>query len=502
LSRKTVIVLASLVVLGVILVILNYVAENKLSKALDSVLVEAGASYEDLDVNLLGRSVELKQVRLKRAGKTVEVSTIQVDDIGVIEYLRTGNIEIEELLIDDLRFLVDNGKKDTVASKPSGEKSKFKENISIEKLRLQNAEVRMIRKDSADKLYSKFSIFELQKVKIDSNTIKTAVPFEYEQYKFQNDSLFFEINDLHTLSVESMNAENGHFEVVALKMLPRYSKAEHQQHIPYEKDRYDFSLPNIQLKNLTWSFKNDTLHLFNPYTEINRFNLKIYRDKLQPDDPRQKPLYSEVIRNLPIKIAFDSIVLQEGYILYEERTQTSRPPGSVDFGNFDASIYNFTNIGMEKPDFPKTEIDVQTRLFERAPLNVHWEFDISDAADRFQISGNMADIASAQINEFLKPAMNVTASGSIEDLDFNFSGNDDSGSGDMQLSYNDFKVEVLKRDGSKKNGFLSAIANLVIDNTTSEDKKYNDVQVTRDKKKSFWNYLWLFIRNGAIKTLI
>ncbi|MDT0689275.1 hypothetical protein RM549_05730 [Salegentibacter sp. F188] len=496
------IIAGSLVLLGVILIILNQVAESKLKNAVDAALAEAGGSYEDINVNLLGGSVEANEVKLKLEEKTVEASAIQLDGIGIIEYLRTGNIEIGEIIINDPRFVVDNGKKDTVTEKSSEKDKKFKENISIENVKLTNAEIRILQKDSTDKLYSKFSNFELQKVKIDSNTIKAAIPFKFEQYKLQNDSLFFQLNDLHTLTAENINAENGHFEVVALKMLPRYNKEEHQQQIPYEKDRYNFSFSSIELKDLSWSIENDTLHLLNPYMEVNEPNMEIYRDKLQPDDPRGKDLYSKTIRELPVKIKFDSIALKDGYIVYEENTRPSRPAGAVDFSNFDATIYNFTNIGMDKPDFPKTEIDVQTLLFENAPLKVHWEFDVSNLADRFQISGNLGSLASTQIDEFLKPAMNVTTSGSIEDMQFNFSGNDDIGSGDLRLSYKDFKVEVLKDDGTEKNSFLSAIANLVIDNTTSEDREFKDVEVERNKKKSFWNFLWLFIRDGAIKTLI
>lgn len=501
-SRKFLIVIASIVFLGIIMVILNLVAENKIKNALDSFIAEEGGSYENLDVNILGGSVEVKQVKLNFSEKTMEASAVELDGIDIIKYLRTGNIEIGELFIKDPRLLVDNGQKDTVVKKPSEGTSEFEQNILIENVKLTNAEVRILQNDSVDKLYSKFSNIGLQKLKIDQKTLKEPIPFEFKEYNLQNDTLFFQLNDLHTITTKSIKAENGHFEVVALKMLPNFSKSEHQQHIPYEKDRYNFSFSNIQLQNLTWSFKNDTLHLFNPYLKIEEPNLEVYRDKLPPDDPRQKVLYSQTIRSLPVKIKFDSIVLKNGYILYEERTRASRPPGAVDFSNVDATIYNFTNIGMNEPDFPKTEIDVQSFIFEKAPLKVHWEFDVSNLADRFQISGNMGTLASAQIDEFLTPAMNVSTTGSIEDMHFNFTGNDDSGSGDMQISYKDFKVEVLKEDGTEKNSFFSAIANLVINNTTSEERDYKDVEVTRNKKKSFWNYLWLFIRDGAIKTLL
>lgn len=99
--------------------------------------------------------------------------------------------------------------------------------------------------------------------------------------------------------------------------------------------------------------------------------------------------------------------------------------------------------------------------------------------------------------------MNIEVQGRIQSLFYNFRGDHNQAAGDMRLQYSDFKVEVLKKDGSKKNSFLSDLANIVIRNNDNHEKlERKNIQAERDKTKSFWNYLWLFIRNGSLKSFL
>lgn len=65
-------------------------------------------------------------------------------------------------------------------------------------------------------------------------------------------------------------------------------------------------------------------------------------------------------------------------------------------------------------------------------------------------------------------------------------------------------MSVLNKKGNKKNGFLSAIANIFIskDSDKSEQEfRKGSGEVTRDKTKSFFNYLWLNAQKGLKSSL-
>ena len=299
----------------------------------------------------------------------------------------------------------------------------------------------------------------------------------------------------------SMNGDN--VLIRDFKILPKYSKAGHQKTISVEKDRYDLKIDSIQMNNFRWSVQNDSLKIQNSFTGIHSVNFQIYRDKLQPDDDTFKPLYSRMIRQLPILLQLDSVKVSNTYIQYEENIHPDREAGMVEFSNLNGSIKNITNINMNSEDFPRTIIDVNASFMKTAPLTVHWEFDISNKSDRFQINGEMGRLPAEQMNKFLKPAMNVEATGEILNMYFNFYGNNTQGSGDMRLEYKDFKVEVLRKDGKRKNKIISALANLIVKNKALNDKaNYKEISFTRDKTKSFWNYFWNLIKNGALKAFL
>jgi hypothetical protein len=82
-------------------------------------------------------------------------------------------------------------------------------------------------------------------------------------------------------------------------------------------------------------------------------------------------------------------------------------------------------------------------------ITLNWSFDVSNAMDEFQVNGRLGAIQADDINPFLIPAMSVEAEGKIESLYYDFYGNRNQANGNMQLSYRDFKVNILK-DGEQE----------------------------------------------------
>ena len=87
---------------------------------------------------------------------------------------------------------------------------------------------------------------------------------------------------------------------------------------------------------------------------------------------------------------------------------------------------------------------------------------------------------------------------------FTIDGNNTVSQVDLKINYDKFKINVLNKKGDKKNGFLSAIANVFVskDSDKSEgDFREGSGEVKRDKTKSFFNYLWLNAEKGLKSSL-
>ena len=55
----------------------------------------------------------------------------------------------------------------------------------------------------------------------------------------------------------------------------------------------------------------------------------------------------------------------------------------------------------------------------------------------------------------------------------------------------------------KRNKIISAIANVFVKNKALNEKAdQKNINYSRDKTKSFWNYFWNLIKNGALKAFL
>lgn len=497
-------ILVAIGLLALGLLILNNFLEKKIKTGIEKGLEESHTTYNKVDVKLLNRTAEVLKPSVNLKGKSLQVDALKLNDIHLWEYIVNKNIIIGELKITNpvvKIFNLQDQEKDSVRKKKT---SRFENNIEIKNVIVSGGSFQIFEKDSTQhRLFTKIRDVKMEQVKINAKTLKETVPFNYDLILLNADSIFYDLDKQHELVAGNFKIDNNQVLVKNLKIVPKFSKTEHQKTTPVEKDRYDLEIDSVSMKNFNWSLQNDSLKIQNSFTEITGVDFEIYRDKLQPDDTSFKPLYSKMIRELPILLNLDSIQVNKAYIRYEEKIHGDREPGVVEFSNLNGVIKNITNIGMDSKNFPKTIVDVNANFMKTAPLKVEWEFDISNKNDQFQFSGQMGRLGADQINNFLKPAMNVQASGKILDMYFNFYGNDTKGSGDMRLEYDSFKVEVLRKDARKKNKIISALANLIVQNEAlNEEANYKEISFTRDKTKSFWNYVWNLVKNGALKSFL
>ncbi|MFD1094242.1 hypothetical protein [Salegentibacter chungangensis] len=500
--KRTLYFLVALAVIAGLLIGANNFLEHKIKKGLEKSLTDSGTSYKKINVSLLGAMAEVEKAEFSKNGRVLKAKLIKLDDLDLWAYLTRKEIIIGELFLNspDIRIT-----KSEQAAKKDSSSGKLGKKVMIKSLKVKNGQFRLVKSDTskADQIFVSFPELEMRDINLNQKTLREPVPFDYRGYHFRSDSVYMRMNPQHDIYISNIDANKGALKLQNFKIVPKYNRIEFQKHIPYEKDRVELNISEIHLNDLSWSFRNDSLHFRNPLTRISDAKLRLYRNKLMPKDTRHKPMYSELIRNLPFKLELDSIRIRQSYIQYEELIDTSRQAGMLKFENLNASIYHLSNVGMSEETFPRTDVDVKTSFMGEAPLEVNWNMDVSDLNDRFRISGKMGRLSAAGMNEFLKPAMNIEAKGDIADMSFNYTGNNTVANGKMKLRYYDFKVEVLRKNSEKKNKILSAIANLFVNNeAVNEELVHKNIKVKRDKTKSFWNYFWKCIRAGALKSFL
>ena len=460
----------------------------------------SGLSYEDITVNVLSGNTSISNILLKRKGVRISASRVEVKDFSYSTYLRTGNIEIGLLELISPEVVV-NKSDTTVTSqvaKGDGERS-----LMVSKFRSIGGFLRVIENDSAaNSLFVSIKRIELEKVLFANKEKVGLLPFEHTFHYVESDSLYYDMNAWQSITVQHLKLTKD-LELSNFSILPKYSREQFDQIIPYEKDWIALKVENIIFKDLDLDKRNDSLFYKSPETIVENANLQIYRNKLVNEDTRIKPMYSQMLRELGVKLQLDSITVKNSKIVYEEKILESRPPAELSFHNINAGIKDLRNHNPGAEESPPTRIKAEAVFMGNSRLTLNWDFDVNSSLDEFHVSGRLAAIKAEAMNPFLKHAMNVETEGLIESLAYNFYGNRNSARGNMQMEYHDFKVQILKDGEEKRKSIITRLANLIIKNeAVNEDVTQENIEVERDKTKSFWNFLWLCIRDGALKTFL
>ncbi len=481
----------------------NKIAKQKIKAGIEQELLNSNVEYEDISVDIISGSSVVSRPSLKLGGAIIKSEELSVINLDYKEYFSNKKIVFDRIIFKKPEILITPS--DTLEDRDKDTSKKdFKEDIKIRHLVIQDGQLKISKNDTVkEDLYVSLKSMDIYDLHITKKSLRNKIPFRFREVSIESDSLFYSLDPEHELHVKNFQLDKGTLQMSDLRILPIFSKAEFDQRQNIEKDRFELKVPILNMKGFSWGFNGDKLQLESATTSFENAEFFVYRNKLLPDDTSIKPLYSRKLRELDTKLKFDSIQISNSSLIYEEKSVAGKPPGKVMFSHLNVSIANVSNINMEAEGFPLTTIKAKTKFMGESNLKFNMEFDIRDPKDKFNFSGSLAGISADAMNSFLKPALNIVVEGKISSMFFNFYGNDDNALGDTRLQYHDFKVEVLRKDGVRKNKFLSGIANLILKNETANKKiDQQNISAIRDKTKSFWNFLWLCIRNGALKSFL
>ena len=480
----------------------NRIARQKILAAIEEELKNSNVEYEDITVDLIDGSSVVKEPRILLGGVSISAEEINVVDLNYKEYFSNKKVVFDRIVFVNPDILID--KADTIQPISEKPKKEFQNDVKIKHVVIEHGRIKIKESDTLKKgLFVSLETMDIYDLHITQNSVKNKIPFNYSSLSLISDSLSYVLNHEHQLKIKHLSLEHGNLDIKEVKIIPLYSKAEFDSRQKVEKDMFELSIPKVSMKGFKWGFNGEKLQMQSALTSVEGPVFKVYRNKLLPDDNSIKPLYSQKLRELGTKIKFDTINITDASIFYEEKSVQGKPAGKLKFTDLDATAKNISNWNLEAEDFPLTSIKANAKFMGESQLNFEMEFDIRDVEDKFNFSGNLEGVSADGMNSFLKPALNIEVEGRISSMFFNFYGNDYNALGDTRLQYHDFKVEVLRKDGFRKNKFLSGVANLILKNNTADKKiDQKNISTTRDRTKSFWNFLWLCIRNGALKSFI
>ncbi|KAA0127526.1 hypothetical protein FY557_12980 [Chryseobacterium sp. SN22] len=407
------------------------------------------------------------------------------------------NLDIKEVLVDRVKGGIKAGGANSKTDKQGNIKG-IQFPINIRKVTLRNSDI------TYDKNNQPLTLNHLNAtvndIQLNAKESRPGMEVRIKSYTVTSDNFLYKTR-FYRMTAGALKADQNTVNISRFAMKPLVSRAQFIKMIPVERDLYDIKAAQITA-NGTWDLFSDQKSINASNVTIQSADANIFRSKIPADDPKEKPLYSRLLRSIKIPMVVNNLNLRNSQLVYEEDTPESAGPGKLTFSNFNMNVKNLNSAKMKgKPT--RVDIKINCSFMNLAPLSVNWNFDVADQRDIFTISGRTTNLPARGINPFIRPYLHVTATGTIQEMLFNFRGDPKGLNGRFNLKHKDLKVAILDKENREKKGFLTAVANLLVKSDSGklpEDAEIEDVE--RDPTKSFFNMFWKGIEQGLKKTLI
>lgn len=430
------------------------------------------------------------------------LNSLSVQNVN-IQVKKISNRVEEQLLIGELQL--NNPELVHISSKKRKKKNnhmQLNDVVLIDQIKINNAAYTLKNSNGIDNKLTVSGInLSLENIRADDQTVLENIPFTYKNLEFSTNKIHFNTGKNYNIYANAIETNGQNVTVKDVKIVPKMTRKQHASRLKYAEDHYDVTVKSITLNAINWGFdRQDEFYIKLGELVLDQMNASVYRDVSIPRNPKENRLYSYRLRHLDFPMEIARFKIKNSRISYEEDTKTSTNPGKLTFSNFNLTADHLYS-GYKKTRGPKTQIFVNTKFMQQGDLAVSWQFDIMNRDEWFNINGNLKNFPATAMNPFLKPYINVNAEGKIDEMVFNFSGNNDTATGEYAMNFENLKMTLFNKE-NKERKILTAAANAVVRSETDGLKKAEIKPVDRKKDASFFNFLWLCIMQGLKQTVL
>lgn len=220
--------------------------------------------------------------------------------------------------------------------------------------------------------------------------------------------------------------------------------------------------------------------------------LHLYRDKQKPFIPGAlRPLPVAALQNLPLKLAMDTVTLQNGAVSYTEKSVKTGQEGTVFLTRIDAQLFPVRNFNLDADDSLTLRADGY--LMDSAWMRLRLKESYMDSLGTFALTLRMRPTTLSFLNPVLMPLASIKlASGYVDTVVMRAVGNEYFSIGTMQLYYDSLKIQFLAKGSETKKSFLSGLITFAANNfviRTKNDRRTGIVYFLRNRDRGLFNFL-------------
>jgi hypothetical protein len=294
------------------------------------------------------------------------------------------------------------------------------------------------------------------------------------------------------------NSPARRFRVSKVRVEPQLSEADFAAAYTYSKDRLDFTLENVDIRNI------DRFALFNERLiadslVIGSSSFKIFRDISHPHDSvdRTNAYPQLALMKLDLPVDIHKLILAHSFIEYKEKNAKSDSSGKLQFFDVHAVFSNVTNIAASVKADNKMLLDFRSRFLNKAGFHAKITMLLKDPQGKFTLDAKLDKMNPVYLNPMLQPmALAKIERGQIQGLSYHLDADKMHGIGKLTLLYSDLKVTLLKKDAAqnkyKPRLFSTFAAGLLVKNSNPAkgETRISRVDFPRDRHRSIFHLMW------------
>ncbi len=521
------------VILVLLLLLINTILSSIVKHNISELLLKKKSKYyvvnvEDVRVKLLKRAIILNNVFLsptnesfknlkskkskKKALEKIHISSIELDGIHILKFLINKNIEINNLKINNLLIQQFENKKT---------KKTKKENLKLDSIYIKNLNGFKINKISVNSFV--FQIIDASNDKISFQNKPVSFSLTGFKLKEYNDNYFklmplnneFKINKINidfpekkyrfSIGALSVDFDKNIIKINDLIYKPLAKRAIMVNQYKFNKEIFDVKIGELNLFN----FKLDKLlnkqGLFIDSISVVDLDLKIFKDKRKPFDLDKRPsLPHMALKQMKSDLLIHKINISNSNLYYEEHLEKKELLLKIDLNQINAQVSNITSI--EKYREKPLKVHVKSMLNNKSDMTVNLLFPLKNGQDTFHFDGHLGSAKFKYFDSAIFPALGIKIlKGSLDELTFSASANNNSSNGTMIMLYHDLEAEVFKSKTTDENKFLSWTVNHVVhsSNPSKHGKEREAIMnFNRSIYKGVVNYIWKTIQTGLTNTIV
>jgi hypothetical protein len=228
--------------------------------------------------------------------------------------------------------------------------------------------------------------------------------------------------------------------------------------------------------------------------------LYVYKDKRLPfEHGIEKPMLTDLIGTIKLKLNIDSLQLGNSHIEYEEMNDKTLRLGKVTITEMGGNVTNIKNFNYSTTD--SLRFTVLSRIMDSAITKVKYAQSYTDSLSTFHMQVNIRPFNLTALNPMLEPLVSARVkSGFLDTISMSAVGRRRVAVGKMKMYYRDLDFQYLDKGSEIKKTFktklITFLGNLIVHKRNRRGT--GDIYTERNIEQGFPNYWIRIILSGAL----